>query len=329
MKIAIILPYYGKFPNYFRLWIESARCNSNFDFLIFTDNENIYGKVENIKWIKFEFSMIKSKIESIVGFPVILDRPYKLCDYRPVYGLIFEEYLKNYTWWGYCDPDIIFGNLDKKITYELLHTYDKIYELGHLTLYRNEEKINNLWKIELPTGAYSYKNVFTSRYSAHFDEQLGMIPICNSYGCKTYNAVDFADIKVGKGMFQRCWDRESGDYPHIFGWSNGTLLGYMINDKDKLVVKEYIYIHLQKRKMTLCFKPKEKIEKFMIIPNSFIEYDTDLINEKFILDSNNKIPDDKMSLKDKIKTRLYNISNGALKHKYIRKKKNIKFPETY
>lgn len=41
-KVAIILPYFGKLPNYFQLWIKSAEMNKDFDFLIFTDNTNVY-----------------------------------------------------------------------------------------------------------------------------------------------------------------------------------------------------------------------------------------------------------------------------------------------
>ena len=42
---------------------------------------------------------------------VTLDRPYKLCDFKPAYGFIFGEYLKEYDYWGHCDIDIVWGDL--------------------------------------------------------------------------------------------------------------------------------------------------------------------------------------------------------------------------
>ena len=37
-RIAIIIPYFGKFNNYFKFWLESARANQDVDFLVFTDD---------------------------------------------------------------------------------------------------------------------------------------------------------------------------------------------------------------------------------------------------------------------------------------------------
>ena len=44
-KTVIIGVYFGKFPEYFDLWLKSAEYNRNVDFLIFTDYNTRYGKV--------------------------------------------------------------------------------------------------------------------------------------------------------------------------------------------------------------------------------------------------------------------------------------------
>ena len=36
-SIALVIPYFGKFNNYFHLWLESAKRNSTIDFHIYTD----------------------------------------------------------------------------------------------------------------------------------------------------------------------------------------------------------------------------------------------------------------------------------------------------
>lgn len=328
MKIGIILPYFGNLPCYFDLWLQSASYNKEFDFLIFTDNEERENLSNNIKWVNMSLEDIKHKIEGIVNFKVVLHIPYKLCDYRPMYGLIFEDFLTGYDWWGHCDPDMIFGNMKKYITPQLLNEYDKIYELGHLTLYKNNDKVNNLWRMELKEGAYSYKDAFRTRYATHFDEQLGMIPICESLNIKTYKKNDFADIKVGKGSFQRCWDRERGQYPRIFRWKNGSLYGY-ISINGNIEIEEYIYVHLQKRTMEIKDKSKMLQEDFVIEPNSILKFDERMLTSEYIQESNLKLSDESINYKAKLKLRFTNLMKGSIKNKIIRKIKKIKIPQTY
>ena len=38
-KIVLIVPYFGKMPTYFELWMLSASYNKSIDFVILTDNE--------------------------------------------------------------------------------------------------------------------------------------------------------------------------------------------------------------------------------------------------------------------------------------------------
>ena len=48
IKIAIIGVYFGKFPEYFDLWLESCKKNAKIDFFVFTDQE-IVNKPKNVK----------------------------------------------------------------------------------------------------------------------------------------------------------------------------------------------------------------------------------------------------------------------------------------
>lgn len=38
-RIALIIPYFGKLPNYFHLWKESCKKNTAIDFILLTDNK--------------------------------------------------------------------------------------------------------------------------------------------------------------------------------------------------------------------------------------------------------------------------------------------------
>ncbi|RXM50152.1 DUF6625 family protein [Chryseobacterium sp. CH1] len=120
-RIALINCYFGKkWPSYFNHFLFSCKYNSDVDFLIFTNLEAPF-QIANVHFIKIndlsEFSKIASeKLNLSIN---ILDG-YKLCDFKPAYGLIFQEYLKNYDFWGYCDIDIIFGNIRYFLTEKIL-----------------------------------------------------------------------------------------------------------------------------------------------------------------------------------------------------------------
>ena len=108
-SIAFIVPYFGRFPINYQLWLESCRRNPSIDFLIFTDDCTKYEYPKNVKLFHMDFKDIKQKIQKLYNFSLRLENPYKLCDFRPAYGEIFEEFLKGYDYWGHCDIDLIWG----------------------------------------------------------------------------------------------------------------------------------------------------------------------------------------------------------------------------
>ena len=82
----------------------TAKRNQNIDFLIYTD-QNIDQleilNAENIEFKTLSFDDLRKKVQSKFDFKISLKTPYKLCDYKVAYGLIFEEELKDYDYWGF------------------------------------------------------------------------------------------------------------------------------------------------------------------------------------------------------------------------------------
>ena len=54
-KACFVIPYFGKFPNYFSYFLSSAIYNSNFDFLFVTDIDYKFPDVRNIKVVNMSF----------------------------------------------------------------------------------------------------------------------------------------------------------------------------------------------------------------------------------------------------------------------------------
>lgn len=275
-KICLVIPYFGKFPNYFKLWLISAQKNDGFDFLIFTDNES-YQDSKNIKFIKMSFNKFRQLLQNKVEFPICLSDPYKICDYRPMFGTALHKYLKKYEFWGFCDVDLIFGNLSKFITPKLLNNYDKIYQLGHLTLLRNNTRCNNLWKIKHHLhNAYRYDEAFKTPYPCHFDETDGLTKISEMVGIKIYKSVDFADIDWTRYNFHLLGIQGANTYVKgLFIWNNGSLM-YKYLENNQIKTLELAYAHFQKRNMEFNIPNIKDVDLFTAIPN------------KFLLDSNVK-----------------------------------------
>src|SRR5699024_8951933 len=125
---------------------------------IYTDDVTEYNYPKNVHRIVMNFDECKRIIQSHFDFSIALKSPKKLCDYKCAYGYVFQDYLTDYDWWGHCDLDQVFGDLGTFITDERLNTVDKIYSIGHLTLYRNTEANNQIFMSEIEGRAW-YKEV--------------------------------------------------------------------------------------------------------------------------------------------------------------------------
>ena len=47
-----------------------------------------------------------------------------MAEYKPAFGVVFEDFLTGYSHWGYCDLDMVLGNLPFFIEAEELTNYD-------------------------------------------------------------------------------------------------------------------------------------------------------------------------------------------------------------
>ena len=124
----------------------------------------------NVKIIYKELNELSQLATEKLGFEINIKTAYKLCDFKPAYGYIFSDLLKDYDFWGHCDIDIIFGNIRDFMTEELLENYDLIsvrpdWIPGCFLLFKNCEKMNTLF-----LHSKDYKKVFSSNQHYCFDE---------------------------------------------------------------------------------------------------------------------------------------------------------------
>lgn len=147
-KICVIICYFGTLPLWFKLWMISASNNKKIDFLLFTDNDIENDIAENIEIIKMTPMNFCDICKEKINIDIEIKKAYKLCDFKPAYGKIFEDYIKKYEYWGCCDLDLLWGKISDFYNYEDIKQYEKVNWCGHFTLYKNNEEINNLFMMK-------------------------------------------------------------------------------------------------------------------------------------------------------------------------------------
>lgn len=142
-----ITPYFGEFPE----WMSKFNPPDGYAWLLDTD------------LAKFR-KRVKEKLG--IEYPGIYGNP-KVWDYRCALGLLYEEEIKKFDYWAHWDFDMVFGDVNKWFPDDELKLLDvwsnhDTYVNGCFSLYRNVDRVNNLfkkcpeWKTimqdEVPTG---------------------------------------------------------------------------------------------------------------------------------------------------------------------------------
>lgn len=247
-KILLIQPYFGTLPSYIPLWLESIRNNSWIDFLFIT-NEDIetYNLPLNMKVVRMSLEEFIEVSRKKLKQKITISTPYKICDLKPLYGVIFRDYLKNYSHWGYSDIDMYMGNLKNFITEELLTSFPKIGVYGHLMIFQNNKDSNQLLlnNTDLP---YSTEEFLCSQKMYNTDEAGGINYI---YFKNQLEQVKLPILDIS--YKQKKWKANGYfDYYQMFYVHKGNVYIVRSSKKRKEVkVEEVCYIHYQKRPINI------------------------------------------------------------------------------
>lgn len=280
-KIAYLIPYFGKLPKGFDTWLLSCRLNETIDWIILTDDKSVYDYPSNVKVHYCSFEQIKNRIQSHFDFKVNINRPWRLCDFRPAYGEIFKKELEDYDFWGHCDLDLIWGDIRKFISDDILSTYDKIGFQGHSTLYRNNENNNSLYKTIVPNHE-TYIDVFSGEEGKCFDE-TGISAIYEYLGIPYYKKTNFAHLDMFTTSFFLGHLPIEEDYKNkhqIFIWKDGKLFREYLY-QNKVYKEEYMYLHFFCRPITYKVTNFDNRTKIVIYPDVVKNFDFEIDN-KFI-----------------------------------------------
>lgn len=309
-----ILPYFGKFKNYFNLFLKSCEKNSQFQWIIISDQSN-HPAIENVKWINMSFEQLRKKVQSKFNFPICLNTPYKLCDYKPAYGYIFEDEIKEYKYWGHCDCDLIFGNLNEMLMPLLEDDYDKLFTAGHLTIYKNDYENNRIFLRKSRSGLLLHKIAYTNDKIFGFDEDYyceNVHTIFQLYNKKLYEKdISFNVLPTYYNLVRGYyvgghlkWTREKM-HPQLLLW-DGKDIFTLKKNHGKIEKNTYTYAHLLMRKYTNTVSLPQNGFLVNITPNRFNLLET-TADYKVIWQENKKVHLSIQIFEKFIKERYYDL----------------------
>lgn len=278
-SICFIVPYFtcgrNSIPAMTALWLESCKNNPTITWVVYTDGDfSLFNIPPNVIVKNTTFDEIRNRIQQLFEFHISLNSPYKLCDYRPVYGEAFQDELYDFDFWGFCDIDLIWGDMRKFLTEQVLDENDRILTRGHCSLFRNTHEINSGYRTLPSKGCMNWKTVFTSDKSWAFDEWAnhnggGYSEIQRRNGIKMYDVPIFADIQINRYSLHTTFEKyeNNGQISRntVFHVYNGSVEKLCVLSGGGGVAKsEYLYVHFQQRKLTLT--PNLNLSDFLVVP---------------------------------------------------------------
>lgn len=253
-RVVIVAVYFGELPENLQLWLDSCAWNPDFRWLLVCDADlRPYLVPPNVVTHSSSLAEVRAVFSRHAGFEVCLDRPYKLCDFKPLYWLLLEELGIAYDFWGFCDLDVIFGRLESFIDDHLLQRHDRVLELGHLSLFRNCLVANQSYRL-VPGARWRY--VFSNPAIFGFDEHSGIntawqrrpMRFLRGAGWVADLAPEFAGLRLTVPRANRVFQR--------FLVRDGRVLRESWSIFRGRVEDEFLYVHFQKRALRTPTLPR-------------------------------------------------------------------------
>ena len=155
-KIIIFNQWFCKpLPNWLDKFIDRVLANPNLNFCCITDQKHPESQ-ERINFFDEKIKDYVLKVQKLTG-ELISDKSGGIAsvDLRPLISCAYPNLVEDYEFWGWCDLDIVIGNISSFINQSILDKWDifttrrnpieeSIY--GAFTIVRNCEEINQLWR---------------------------------------------------------------------------------------------------------------------------------------------------------------------------------------
>lgn len=208
-KIVLIQVWIGEIPNYFWYHYETTKNLENIDFLFFTDQDLIL-ESSNYRVIKISKSDVEILLSQKLNTKIEIKSNKKICDVKAAYGDLFDNFIKDYDFFGCYDIDTLFGDVNEFLTplldeFEYISTGDPIYHnrlSGPFLIMKNEEKFRKFYISQ------EFIDCFNFDYVTCYEENYYSQRVFENFKVKLITNTNFDFKNSGKVDFEVIWNSQ-------------------------------------------------------------------------------------------------------------------------
>lgn len=132
----LICPWFGPLPEWMPLWEKNVATLERYGYDVLREHD---------------LDAFKARVNRVLQIecPIVAGEG-KIHDFRCAFGLLYEEELEGYDYWGHTDLDCVYGRVGYFLPDTMLGELDifsnhATYVSGPWSLYRNSELVNGLF----------------------------------------------------------------------------------------------------------------------------------------------------------------------------------------
>jgi hypothetical protein len=267
--ITLFIPYFGSFPNYFQLYLDSLGVNQDvLTVVLVTDIPTLdYRLPPNLHLVNMTFDALRERVATFLRNTFgksppaseLIQSPYKLVDFKVTYPLLFAEHydatnVDDFVGWG--DIDLIYGSLAQfvKGNYDIIGGWH-----GHFTAIKNTDLFKNLF-LTVP----KFYDLVTDNSKTYITDEIAyrepLVAFIKQHNLKMcFLNASFTDVippcffhlsrpdhaKYAKNYYSLYKPAKNINYMHR------KANGHLETVFDDGEIQETSYLHMQKRKLTV------------------------------------------------------------------------------
>jgi hypothetical protein len=115
-RVVFLIPYFGYWPKWSELFFNSCRLNTSIGVIVICETRPPFALPSNVSVLSATRKEVIDRLAKATGLNLESISGHKLCDFRPFFGRAFSDLIANYEFWGFCDVDMMFGDLNRLFT---------------------------------------------------------------------------------------------------------------------------------------------------------------------------------------------------------------------
>ena len=244
----MLIPYFGQWPEWINLFVESCKWNPGVRWRIYTDCGEPENKADNVDYVHLSFDYYKAQVRERLGIAFDPPDTYKLCDLRPCLAHIHERDVAGFRFFGYGDIDVIYGNIGNFYTDDVLSRFNVLSThperlAGHFAVLRNTSSFRRAFE-----RIRNYRTLLEQPHYVGLDE-VNFSAVFAPHGFR--RLVNYFNPRRRRLLFverfsgvlsPRGWHDGTMNYPQQWFWRRGRVTNENDGERD------FLYLHFMRWK---------------------------------------------------------------------------------